>query len=155
MTALVIISGPYFLFKRRILARGKFSFIHETFLQQIFDFQFCYRQLLLEFCTILNELNCRKSFLHKVLLRFPMLLFLLVTDSFLLLGAKILQRNQEPDLYKKFTIKMKLCICIKMRAQLYKDDLYRKSCMKIDVCCGFGFRKSLLMISTTLFYLKK
>lgn len=26
-----------------------------------------------------------------------------------------------------------------MGAELYKDDLYMKSCMKIDVWCGFGY----------------
>lgn len=39
-------------------------------------------------------------------------------------------------------------------AELYKDDLYMKSCMKIDAW-WIWFDKSLLMISTTLFYLKE
>lgn len=41
-----------------------------------------------------------------------------------------------------------------MGAELYKEDLYMKSCMKIDAW-WIWFHKSLLMISTTLFYLKE
>lgn len=83
----------------------------------------------------------------------PFFSFFLVQRSF--------RGIERPDLYK-FKIKMKLWICIKMgvlqrELKLYKDDLYRKTLLLYENRCllWIWFHKSLLMIWTTSFYLKK